>query len=67
MGEGLVGFGHLMNIFTLFNGIAFVFGSIDQLSSKFFNHVFSTAFVGVTDDPTRREFVFAQANFHRTW
>ena len=65
MAEGFVGFGHLVDVFALFDGAAFVVTGVDEFSSEFFDHVFSVALFGIRDDPTRCESLFALgANFH---
>src|SRR5271156_3388365 len=53
--EGLIGFGHTVNIFFLLYGCAFAIGGIQQFITQLVDHAFLTASAGVGNQPANRQ------------
>ena len=66
MGEGLVGFSHLVDVLTLLNGGAGIVGSIHDLGSQTLLHGVLAAGAAVVGDPAQPQGLTAvRANFDR--
>ena len=53
MGEGLVGFSHLVGLFALANSVASFVGGVHQLTSKLLGHAATIAGAGEAHQPTQ--------------
>src|SRR5690554_1986985 len=66
MREGLVGFCHTMDVFTLLNCRTLAFYSIKDFTSKALRHAFLTALPGIFNEPAHRQRVLTgRPNFNR--